>query len=329
MPTECLQQASEEIAVFSSVFQRLQNRIHENFAGQEELVSDMLCAFLAGGHVLLEGVPGLGKTVLAKTLANAAGMSYQRVQCTPDLMPGDIIGFRTLVETDDGRHKVVFEQGPIVSNFVLIDEINRTIPKTQSAVLEAMQESQVTVGKETIVLPKPNFFIATQNPIEHEGTYPLPEAQLDRFMVKLKVSYPEKKDYYNILAMSGNNEAAEIVPTLTPEKIIEMQALVKKVELPCSVIDYIVDIVRATQPECSVYGMVRENVVLGASPRAVQAIAALARVRSLSDGRCCVSLADVRSVVKIALRHRMILNFNAVSESITSDDIVDYIMEQL
>ena len=320
--TEHLKQAQKQIDEFQDYFNKLRTQVQQCFIGQPNLVEDVLCTFFAGGHVLLEGVPGLGKTMLSKWLAQSMSLKYERIQCTPDLMPSDITGHKTLIESGDGGHKLVFEQGPIISNFILIDEINRATPKTQSALLEAMQESQVTVGKKVFVLPKPNFFIATQNPVEHEGTYPLPEAQLDRFLAKLKIEYPQPSDYHRIIELttSGKTPAAKAV--LNAEQVLQMQMTVTQVEVPDTVVEKIISVVRETQPQYSQYSSVRDNVVLGASPRAVQSIVMLAKVKSLINGRCSVSLKDVKDVAMITLRHRMILGFVAVAEQMDCDKII-------
>ena len=216
------------ISAFKETFATLKAQVQTQFIGQEALVDNLLSALFAGGHVLLEGVPGLGKTMLVRTLSQAIALDYERIQCTPDLMPADIVGCMTLIETDHGTHELTYQQGPVVSNFVLVDEINRATPRTQSALLEAMQEGQVTVGTKTVGLPQPNIFIATQNPVEQEGTYPLPEAQVDRFMIKLMVTYPEAQDYHAIIAHTTGAVAPEIKSVVTGEEILSMRKLVRQ-----------------------------------------------------------------------------------------------------
>ncbi len=327
--TECLKKAQVQIDHFIQQFTALKAQIQQCFVGQNELVEDLLCVLFAGGHALLEGVPGLGKTMLSKTLAQATAMDYERIQCTPDLMPSDITGHKTLVEAENGSHQLIFEEGPVISHFILVDEINRATPKTQSALLEAMQEGQVTIGRETIQLPHPNFFVATQNPVEHEGTYPLPEAQLDRFLAKLKVRYPETDDYRQIIELTTTGGVVAAEPVLTAETVLQMQQTVAAVETPELAIDYVVRLVRATQPQCSDMAIVREHVTLGASPRAVQSMVMLGKVKALLDGRSSVSVKDLKGSAAIALRHRIAMGFSAMADQIDADQIINEILNRL
>jgi MoxR-like ATPase len=326
MQTESIETARKQIEGFQDVFIRLKEQVHRCFVGQDRLVEEMLCAFFAGGHVLLEGVPGLGKTMLARSLAQATDLSYERIQCTPDLMPSDIIGHKTLIETESGSHRVVFEQGPVMSHFILVDEINRATPKTQSALLEAMQEAQVTVGREKMMLPRPNFFIATQNPIEHEGTYPLPEAQLDRFLVNLRVEYPDTNDYHQIIERTTFGKTVQAETILSGQHVLEMQKTAALVEVTKPTVELAVRIVRATQPACTAFPVVRENVRLGASPRAVQAMVMLAKVRALLDGRAVISNRDILDMAPCALRHRIIPAFAASVNGLKTDEIITEIL---
>jgi MoxR-like ATPase len=324
---EELQNVSTLIEEFQVGFQALRNEVKKNFVGQDDLVEDVLAALFAGGHILLEGVPGLGKTMLARTLAAALQLSYERIQCTPDLMPADIIGCMTFQETDHGTHKLVYRQGPVVANFVLVDEINRATPKTQSALLESMQEGQVTVGTRLIPLPQPNIFIATQNPIEQEGTYPLPEAQLDRFLVKLKVQYPKLHDYHRIIQQTTGTQEPHVETAMDGEKILSIRKIVRQVEISERILNYAIGLVVASQPQNSDIDLIKSHVTLGASPRGVQSLVKMAKIRALLDGRTSVSCRDIKKGAYQTLRHRIVLNFSAVAAKVTQDKIIEAILD--
>ncbi len=291
--------------------------------GQSEVIEQVLAAIFTRGHCLLVGVPGLAKTLLVSSMAQILNVSFRRIQFTPDLMPSDITGTTVLEETPSGQRVFRFIQGPIFANIVLADEINRTPPKTQAALLEAMQERQVTAGSDTMKLPEPFFVIATQNPIEQEGTYPLPEAQLDRFMFNVKVDYPSLEDEQQIVMMSTRPERAELTKVLSAERIIAWQKLVKKVEVPKFVNEFIVRLVRATRPrDPSAPELIKRLVDWGAGPRAGIFLAQAGQAFAAMDGRPSVALDDIKKAAIPVLRHRVSANFQAQAEGRTSDDIV-------
>jgi MoxR-like ATPase len=296
--------------------------------GQEAIVEGVLAALLAGGHVLLEGVPGLGKTLLVKTLGEALDLSFSRVQFTPDLMPSDVVGTNMIVEAA-GERRFEFQKGPIFAHLVLADEINRATPKTQSALLEAMQEQAVTVGKTTYPLPPPFFVLATQNPIEMEGTYPLPEAQLDRFFFKLRVDFPARAELHAILDRTTGVDEAPAVAALRRARILEMRELVRQVPVARPIQDYAVRIIEATHPARSTVAEVRRVVRYGSSPRGAQALILAAKIRAVGDGRFAPSFEDIRQGVAPALRHRVLLNFEGEADGVTTDRILADIVEQL
>jgi MoxR-like ATPase len=296
--------------------------------GQEEVIHQVITALLAGGHVLLEGVPGLGKTALVRAVGRVTGLSFRRVQFTPDLMPADITG--TMVFKEGGQEAFHFEAGPIFANIVLADEINRATPKTQSALLEAMQEGTVTTGGVSRPLPRPFFVLATQNPLEMEGTYPLPEAQLDRFLFKVLVPMPGEGELAAIAALTTGAIAAEASPILQPGELEAWQQQVRRVVAVEDVISYAVRLVLATRPEnTAAPEMVRRLVRFGAGPRAVQALVLGARAEALRTGRPYAGYDDVRRVALPALRHRVLLNYEALAEGISGDAIVATVLEEV
>ncbi len=331
-----VRQAAEE---FRSDFTRVREQVGRVIVGQDRVVESVLMCLFVGGHVLLEGVPGIGKTLLIRTLSRALELSFSRVQFTPDLMPADITGTTVIAETDDdqGRRQrsFRFQPGPIFANIVLADEINRATPKTQSALLEAMQERAVTVGGQTHPLPDPFLVMATQNPVEQEGTYPLPEAQLDRFMFKVLVPSPGRADLSAILDRTTGGSAAEVQRVMDPAGVLRSQELVRQVAVAAHVRDYAVRMVLATTPSSQTEGesfatpLVDRYVRLGASPRAAQAIILGAKCRALLDGRAAASADDVRWVALPALRHRLIMNFEASAEGVSPDRIVQNLIDTL
>ena len=317
------------VARFADDYRRVKEEIAKAVVGHEEIVDGVLTCLFAGGHALLEGVPGLGKTLLIRSLSEALHLHFSRIQFTPDLMPADVTGTTIVVEGEGGRD-FAFRKGPIFSQIVLADEINRATPKTQSALLEAMQEKSVTVGGETHILDKPFFVMATQNPVEQEGTYPLPEAQLDRFFFKLVVGYSTREELSEILDRTTTGHAPEIARVLDAPAIIEHQKLVRRVGVTASVQDYAVRMVLATHPEGKyATPQVNRYFRFGASPRAAQTIMLAAKVKALLAGRTSVAIEDIRLVALPALRHRCLLNFEAEAEGISTDEIVTGVIDTL
>jgi MoxR-like ATPase len=321
--------AADAVAGFRADLDRLRAEIGRRLVGQGDIVEGVIAALLAGGHVLLEGVPGLGKTLLVRTLAEALELSFSRVQFTPDLMPADVVGTNMIVDSPEGQRRFEFQRGPIFANLVLADEINRATPKTQSALLEAMQEQSVTVGKQTYPLAPPFFVLATQNPIEMEGTYPLPEAQLDRFFFKLRVELPGNDDLHAILDRTTGATDPVVRPVLGRERLLELRELVRQVPVARPIQDYAVRLIEATHPARSSVARVKKMVRYGSSPRGAQAVILAAKIRALSDGRFAPSFDDVRRSAAPALRHRVLLNFEGEAEGVRADDVLAEVLAAL
>ena len=320
---------------FQQTFARLEGEVRKVIVGHEDVLRKVLIAFFAGGHVLLEGVPGLGKTLLVKTLSHALGISFKRIQFTPDLMPSDIVGTQVLAESN-GRREFQFKKGPIFAHVVLADEINRATPKTQSAVLEAMEEKQVTVFGESYALSSPFIVLATQNPVELEGTYPLPEAQLDRFFFKLLVTPPSPAELREILQRTTgatSDDAVTVLGNDGEEVINEMKQLLRQVLIAPPIEDYVVRLVHATQPIAGNGGgpatPVKQYLRFGSSPRGAQSVILGAKGNALAEGRVHVSYTDVEKVIYSALRHRIILNFQAEAENVNADQILAEVIKQV
>ncbi len=319
--------AGEEI---SRALAAAEDEIRKVIVGQEDVVRLLLLALVAGGHVLLEGVPGLGKTLMVRTLGQVLSLKFSRIQFTPDLMPADITGTRVLAQDPDGRRHFEFQPGPLFAQIILADEINRATPKTQSALLEAMQERCVTVAGTSFALDRPFFVLATQNPIEMEGTYPLPEAQVDRFFFKLKVGFPSEDELARIVDLTTTSEVPQASSVLSGEDVIRMGELAREVPLATHVRDFIVTLVLSTHPSSKhATPGVKKYVRYGASPRAAQAITLAAKVMALLAGRFNVSLGDIARVAHAALRHRIILNFQGEAEGADVDHIVSEALEHV
>ena len=317
-----------ELDRFRADFEALRHEIGKVIVGQEDVIEGVLSALIARGHVLLEGLPGVGKTVLVQALADVVELSFQRIQCTPDLMPTDVIGTYVIMETAQGRRSFEFQKGPLFSNVVLAEQVNRTTPKTQSAFLEAMDEESITVSTETFDLPQPFFLVATQNPSEMEGTYPLPEAQIDRFFFKLVVRPPSSDQIEQIL--DRTTEAQRVITRKVADagRIGEMSELVRKVPIAPEVRRWGIAVVVATHPDADrAPASVKRFVRYGASPRAAQAIVLAGKIKAVLDGRYNVSTDDLRRVCHAALRHRLILNFEGLGENVSPDAIIDDVVE--
>ena len=319
-----------ELSYFAERIQRLREEVGRVLVGQREVVDGVIACLVADGHVLLEGVPGLGKTLLVRTLAQSLHLQFRRIQFTPDLMPADIIGTHILEETPDAGRRMVFREGPIFTQILLADEINRATPKTQSALLEAMQERQVTIGGKRRVLPRPFFVMATQNPLEQEGTYPLPEAQLDRFFYKIDVPFPTLEELVEIMERTTGNATQEASQALSPEELIELRRIVREVPVAPEVVRYAMRLTLGTHASSEhSTPSAREYLRWGASPRGAQTLILGARVQALFAGRLHASLKDVRAVALPALRHRIGLNFDAEAEGLTPDDLVERVLDEV
>jgi len=313
---------------FRGQFKRVQDEIGKVIVGNNEIIKGVLISLLSRGHVLLEGIPGLGKTKLVHTISDVLHLSFSRIQFTPDLMPGDIVGTYVVHESDTGEKVLDFQPGPIFANIVLADEINRATPKTQSALLEAMQEKSVTVGKVTHRLERPFFVLATQNPLEMEGTYPLPEAQLDRFFFKLKITYPAVDEMHEILDRTTQLDEPVVERVLSRDEILTMRETVLSVPIARSVQDYAIRLTMATHPNSeSTHPMTQRYVRFGASPRGTQSLVIGGKVNALLDDRVHVSCEDIRKMAMPALRHRVLLNFEGEAERVDPDTIIEGIIK--
>ncbi|PSL46232.1 MoxR-like ATPase [Chitinophaga niastensis] len=309
---------------------RLKQEIQKVIVGQEAVLDEVLVALLAGGHCLLEGVPGLAKTLLVRTLSQALHLSFRRIQFTPDLMPTDIIGTEVLEEDHaTGKRFFKFNKGPLFANIILADEINRTPPKTQSALLEAMQEFEVTYAGQTYALDRPFFILATQNPIEQSGTYPLPEAQLDRFLLYVKIGYPSEQEETAILTNTTGTHKAQVMPVLDANDIRQLQQLVREVTIDTDLVNYVSKLVRATRPDTTHIDYIKEWVRWGAGPRAGQALILTAKAFSLLHGRYAVTMSDIAAMAYPVLRHRILMNFRAEAEGIHPDKVTAVLLKEI
>ncbi|WP_146549525.1 AAA family ATPase [Rummeliibacillus suwonensis] len=321
---------AEQYEQISEQLEQVRQEIGRYIVGQEETIDFVLYAILADGHALLEGLPGLGKTMLIRTISKVLDLSFTRIQFTPDLMPTDITGTSVIERMPDGTLHFKFQEGPIFSQMVLADEINRATPKTQSALLEAMGEKTVTVLGDTKQMAKPFFVLATQNPIEMEGTYPLPEAQMDRFLCKIHVPSPTKNELMEIMKRTTGANHVELEKKLSAEQLVDIQQMVKEVIIAEDMLEYAVDLVVATHPDQSTAPeMIRQYVEYGSGPRGLQSMIKLAKSRALVHGRFHVSIADIKTVAKPALRHRILLNYEGEATGLQTDEVIDQLIESI
>jgi MoxR-like ATPase len=328
-PAQSPEEIERVVDEFCTDLKRLKAEIGKMMVGQEQIIEGVIMCMLGRGHALLEGVPGLGKTMLVRTLAETIHASFSRIQFTPDLMPADILGTNVIVEDEHGHKQFEFQRGPVFANILLADEINRATPKTQSALLESMSEGSVTVAKHTYQLDKPFMVLATQNPLEMEGTYPLPEAQLDRFFFKLIVEFPDRDSLHTIIDRTTSDEKPNPEAVIEKDRIMAMSELVRRVPLSRNVQDYAIRVLQATHPDAAeATEMTKKYVRYGGSPRGVQAVILASKIHALLENRYAVSIDDVRRVAPSALRHRMILNFEGEAEGVNPDDIIDNILQK-
>jgi len=321
---------NETVAAIRSNFERINNELAKIIVGQDRLIRHLFTCLLCGGHALIEGVPGLGKTLIVRSLSKILDLKYSRIQFTPDLMPADILGTNIVKEDGEGNRYFEFYKGPIFGQLILADEINRASPKTQSALLEAMQEEKVTIFGTKYHLEPPFMVLATQNPIEMEGTYPLPEAQIDRFFFKLKISYPDENELLEIIDKTTEDYKYELKGVLGADSILEMKSLVRQIPIASHVKDFAVRLVLASHPDHSqATEMIKQYVLFGASPRGVQSLILAAKVNAVVEGRYNVSIEDIREVAKAALRHRIVLNIRGETEGIDTDQIIEEILKQV
>ncbi|MFZ6010381.1 MAG: AAA family ATPase [Bacteroidota bacterium] len=325
-----LKTAEKSVLDIVDKLQSLKQEIQKVIVGQEETIDQMLISFLAGGHALLEGVPGLAKTLMIRTLSEAIDLRFRRIQFTPDLMPSDIIGTEILEEDHtSGKRFFKFNKGPIFANIILADEINRTSPKTQSALLEAMQEFEVTYAGITYPLDRPFFILATQNPIEQAGTFPLPEAQLDRFLLYIKINYPSAEEERQVLESTTGRQQVSIRKIIDGEKIKEAQKLIRDIHISPDLITIVSGVVRSTRPGDSEIKLVKDSVRWGAGPRAGQAMILTAKARAFLHGRFAVTLEDIKHMALPVLRHRILMNFKAEAEGISADDVTRHLIDKI
>jgi MoxR-like ATPase len=309
---------------------QLKTEIQKVIVGQDHILDELLVSFMAGGHCLLEGVPGLAKTLIVRTMSQALHLSFRRIQFTPDLMPTDIIGTEILEEDHaTGKRFFKFNKGPLFANIILADEINRTPPKTQAALLEAMQEFEVTYGGQTYPLDKPFFILATQNPIEQAGTYPLPEAQLDRFLLLIKIGYPTEQEEFEVLNRTTGTNKPVVNAVINAEEIQQLQGLVRQVNINDDLVKYVSKIIRATRPDTTTSAYVKEWVRWGAGPRAGQALILTSKARALLKGRYAVLPEDIHAMAAPVLRHRILMNFKAEAEDISSDKVTEELIRTI